>query len=76
MGFVDDFDKETAVMLEKVHAQGATKESLVQHYADAILSPVHMDWDKVNKAITKRWGHYALAYINREAWYRITERGV
>jgi hypothetical protein len=73
---MQDYDNETATMLNKVNAPGATRESLVQHYAKAILAPVHMDWDTVNDAIVHRWGDCALAYINREAWYRITERGV
>jgi hypothetical protein len=76
MGYMQDYDNETATMLDKVNAPGVTKESLVQHYAEAILAPVHMDWDVVNDAIVHRWGDYALAYINKEAWIKIVDREV
>ena len=70
------YNAHTVSLLCKVNMEGATKEALAEDYAQAMLAPVHIDWDAVNRAIVHRWGHYALAYINKEAWIKIVDREV
>jgi len=70
------YNDHTVKLLCKVHLEGITKETLTEDYARAMLAPVHIDWDAVNRAIVHRWGPYALAYINKEAWIKIVDREV
>ena len=78
MGFGEmmGYNAHTVSLLCKVNMEGATKEALAEEYAQAMLAPVHIDWDVINRAIVHRWGDHALAFINKEAWIKIVDREV
>ena len=56
------------VMLREIREKKTTRDSLALSYAMAMASSYPTNYERVNRAIIKRWSRSGLDYIKTRAW--------
>ncbi len=58
----------TEVLLQEISDERFYRRDVAKTYALAIKSSAETDWEKVNRAIIRRWSVSALRWIKHQAW--------